>query len=260
MSSVPISNPPADLTMNDMLAYSSAFGGPAKSCRYVVRIIPQGSLLVGLGYNNFTQQLTYLVEAAEMPGRGFMMVEPRYYGPTFKLPVQTMYEDTTMSFLCRTQSFERQFFDDWMEIINPTNLWEFNYKDQYRAEIQVYQLADYGQRKADPNDIKPNATVAPTAPLATYQWTIHEAYPSVVAPQPVTWADDNFQRLSITFTYTKWTRKGRDMQAGTYKLVNGASIEGGPGSNPAPPLPGTGSLGGGSSGGGFGGGGGGGWQ
>ena len=217
MSSVPISNPPSDLTMNDMMAYSSAYGGLAKSCRYFIRIIPQGSLLVGLGYNTFTQQLSYLSEAAEMPGRGFLTIDPRYYGPTFKLPVNTMYEDTTMSFLCRTQSFERQFFDDWMEIINPTNLWEFNYRDQYRAEIQVYQLADFG------------AAANAKAPAAMYQWTIHDAWPAVIAPQPITWSDDNFQRLSITFTYTKWTRRGRDMAPGTYKLVEGASVENGVG-------------------------------
>lgn len=220
MSNVPISNPPSDLTMNDMLAYTSAFGGPAKSSRFFVRIIPQGSLLVGLGYSSFVPQLSYLCEAAEAPGRGFMNVDVRYYGPNFKLPVQTAYEDTSMTFICRTESFERQFFDDWMEIINPTNLWDFNYKDQYKAEIQVFQLADYG------------AAVDAKAPIATYQWTIHEAFPIVINPQPTTWADDNFQRLTISFTYTKWTRRGRDKDPGNFSssFIKGSTVENPPGS------------------------------
>lgn len=215
MSNIPISNPPADLTMNDMMAYSSAFGGLAKSSRFYVRIIPQGSLLVGLQYNSFVQQLSYLCEAAEAPGRGFVNVDARYYGPNFKLPIQSSYEDTTMTFLCRTQSFERQFFDDWMEIINPTNLWDFNYKDNYQAEIQVYQLADYG------------TAANSTAPVAMYQWTLHEAFPIVVNPQPTTWADDNFQRLSISFTYTRWTRRGRDRDPGNFRrtFIKGSTVE-----------------------------------
>lgn len=214
MSNIPISNPPADLTMRDMMAYSSAFGGLAKSSRYFVRIIPQGNLLAGLGYNQFVGQLSYLVEAAETPGRGFQQIDVRYHGPNIKLPIQTSYEDTTMTFLCRTQSFERQFFDDWMEIINPTNLWDFNYKDEYRAEIQVFQLADFG---TDQNS---------TAPVAMYQWTLHEVHPIVVNPQPVTWADDNFQRLSVAFTYTKWTRRGRDREPAGFKerFVAGSTV------------------------------------
>lgn len=216
MSNVPISNPPSDLTMNDVKAMSSAFGGLAKSSRYYIRIIPQGSLLVSLGYNSFVSQLSYLSESVEMPGRGFNNIDVRYHGPNFKLPFQSVYEDVTMTFLCRTQSFERQFFDDWMEIINPTNLWDFNYKDQYRAEIQVYQMATFGENENS------------TAPIATYQWTIHEAYPTVINPQAVTWADDNFQRLTITFTYTKWTRRGRDKDPAGFRdrFVQGAVVEG----------------------------------
>jgi hypothetical protein len=32
----------------------------------------------------------------------------------------------------------------------------------------------------------------------------------LINPQPVTWADDQIQRLSVTFTYHKWRRAGYD--------------------------------------------------
>jgi len=230
MSNIPISNPPSDLTMRDMLAYSSAFGGPAKTCRYVVRVIPQGARVVQRGYSDFVRQLTYLCESAEQPGRAFMNMDGvRYHGPGFKLPYQSQYEDTTMSFLCRTGSYERQFFDDWMEIINPTHTWNFSYRDEYKSEIHIYQLADFGS-KQDPNANLPGSyTQSPaTAPLAMYQWTLHEAYPIVVNPQPVTWADDNLQRLTVTFTYTKWTRRGWDHTPGNFVGKTGKGFINGP--------------------------------
>lgn len=207
MSNIPIQNAPENLTMNDGKAYQAAYGGLAKSARYAIRIIPVGSLLVGLKYNDFLRQFTYLSDSAELPGRAFMNIDIRYYGPNFKVPFQSQYEDMTITFLCRNQSFERQFFDDWMEIINPTNLWDFNYRDDYRSTIEIYQLADYSSKEGG------------TAGDAMYKWTVHDAFPMIVNPQPVTWADDNFHRLSVSFTYTRWTRVGRDSTPGSFRTT-----------------------------------------
>lgn len=202
--------------MTDFYAYSSAFGSLAKSARFAVRIVPSGvdSLLSRLGYGSLMQQFTYLCEAAEFPGRGFLNYDMRYYGPNFKVPYKSEYQETAMTFLCRSESFERQFFDDWMELINPTNTYDFNYKDSYKCEIHMFQFGESA------------ATTERTEPVATYAWTLHDAFPILVNPQPVTWADDNFQRLAISFTYTKWTRKNRDPESRQYRLVNGATIVG----------------------------------
>ena len=234
--------------MSDFYAYSSAFGSLAKSARFAVRIIPSGvnSLLTRLGYTAFMRQFTYLSESAEFPGRGFLNYDMRYYGPNFKVPYKSEYQETSMTFLCRADSFERQFFDDWMELINPTNTYDFNYKDSYKCEIHMFQ---FGEKAANSRQ---------TEPVATYAWTLHDAFPILVNPQPVTWADDNFQRLAISFSYTKWTRKNRDPESRTYKLVNGAAIAGqDPITSSVPPT--TSGVDNGTSGGGRGGGGGGGW-
>ena len=63
-----------------------------------------------------------------------------------------------------------------------------------------------------------------TEPVATYVWTLHDAWPVLVNPQPVTWADDNFQRLAVSFSYTKWTRPNKDKEPGTFKLVEDATL------------------------------------
>ena len=212
MASFPISNPPSHLTMTDVMGFASAFGGFAKSCRYVIRILPQGEFLLKSGYSDFVKQLSYLTETAYLPDRSFMNMDNRYSGPNFKIPFQSVYEDTTMSFLCRQGSFERQFFDDWMEIINPSNLWDFNYRDQYASQIDVYQLADFGtSEQAD-------------APAAMYQWSLLDAYPIAIQAQEVNWGAQDFQRLSVSFTYTHWTRKNWDRQAGNFAGEDGSGF------------------------------------
>lgn len=224
MAGYTIANSPENLTMNDVKAYSSIYGGLVKSSRYSIRIIPIGQFLLQLEYGRFLEHFTYLSDSAEMPGRAFMSVDHRYYGPNFKMPFQSQYEDMTMTFLCRTESLERQFFDDWMEIINPTNLWDFNYRDQYRSNIEIFQLATHSESSND------------TAPKAVYKWTVWDAYPITINAQPVTWADDNFQRLSVTFTYTRWTRVGRDATSGTFKdnFIKGSTVESSTGQSAIP--------------------------
>lgn len=215
MASYPIENAPADLSMIDFKAISDDFGGLVKSNRFAVRI---GVPRFGVSYSNFVRNLTYLCEIAEMPGRGFMNVDVRYYGPNQKLPYNTQYEDITLTFLCRNEAFERQFFDDWMNWINPVNTFDFNYRDEYSVEIDIFQYTDVDEDDTD-------------TPTPKYNVTLRDAYPILVNPQAMTWSDDQFQRLSVTFTYTKWIRKNYDPaprntgpQGFSFDLVEGRQV------------------------------------
>lgn len=206
MASFVPQNSPSNLSIIDLGSQINSLGGPAKQCRFAVRIMPAGSsnIVTRIGYGNFIRDMTYLCEATELPGRGFDIASARYYGPSINFPRNTKYaEGIDMTFLCRAQSFERQLFDDWLEVINPTNIYDFNYPKDYYAEIQIFQLAEYAQ------------TQQAKAPIATYAWSLHKAWPMVVNPQAVTWADNDVLRLSVTFAYQSWSRPGRDTAPGS---------------------------------------------
>lgn len=211
-----IPNGPENLTMVDLLGKYPQ--GLAKSCRFAVRFLPAGGTGNRLASaSSILNDLTYLCEAAELPGRSFLTIDPRYYGPVFRLPVQSVYEDVTFTFLVRADSQERMFFDDWMNLINPVNSWDFAYRTEYASKIQIFQLADTAE---DANA---------TAPDATYAITLNDTYPVTVNPQPMAWADDNFQRLVVTFTHDGWYREGRgEWPPSTNSIINGARIVGTP--------------------------------
>ena len=193
MASYPIQNAPRNLSMQNFKSVSDKYDSLAKAARFAAIIRPVGEYIVP--YATFTQDLTYLCEIGELPGRGMMNIDVRYYGPNHKLPFQTQYEDLNLTFLCRNKSLERQFFDDWMLIINPINSFDFNYRDQYRAEIDLFQFSTVGDNHT-----------------AEYKITVHNAYPILINPQPMSWSDDQFQRLVVSFTYTHWTREGYDTE------------------------------------------------
>lgn len=219
-----ISNQPAELTMNNFRQYADAYGGLARSCRFAVQIMLSGKNILrtlNSSYVTFPLELTYLCEAAELPGRGFQTVDHTYHGPSQKYPYQTTYEDCTLTFICRNGSPERVFFDDWMQVINPTNSYDFSYKDDYTCDVKIFQFSE-----------DENVLYNTRSPKAVYRITLLDAWPILVNPQPVTWADDNFLRLGVTFTYSKWARHGdpyaesKPYDQPDYELVKGRTYGG----------------------------------
>lgn len=183
--------------MESFKAVSDDYGSLAKSCRFAVRILPTGVNNPLKKYYDIFRDLIYLCEVAEFPGRGFESISYRYYGPEQKQPFQTRYEDLNLTFLCRSQSPERQLFDDWMDLIHPISSYDFNYKDDYACQIDIFQFSEYDTIEFGSSDPE-------------YVFSLKDAWPTLVSPQPVTWADDQFLRLGVTFTYSRWTRGGLD--------------------------------------------------
>lgn len=178
--------------MNDFVAATNAAGPLAKSCRFLALIQPAGGAISNL----VPRDLMYMCESVEYPGRGFDVTQIRYYGPSQVFPNNTMYNTANMQFICRTNSPERAFFDDWMDVINPTTSFNFEYASNYYCTIQIYQLAEYAAGTGQ--GLK--------QPLPTYGFRLNKAWPTLVAPQQVTWADQDILRLQVTFAYKYWDR------------------------------------------------------
>ena len=106
----------------NMLAFLGALdmgGSLTRACRFAVNIRPPTTL------RSYPIDLQYLCDAAELPGRSFGVAQARYYGPSQLFPTNTEYQPITLSFLCRADSRERRFFDDWLDLINPVNNYNF---------------------------------------------------------------------------------------------------------------------------------------
>lgn len=217
------SNAPTQLEMSRMLASLDGNDSVVKGCRFVVRI-NLSTLLTRLSYSDKIQNLIYACEAAELPGRAFQVTEVRYYGPKQVMPNNSNYGDgMNLSFICRSKTLERQFFDDWMDIINPPNSYHFKYPNEYYTDIEIFQYAEFGSLQ---NSLMASETVSrgqiPSKanpsnnyhPEPIYAWKIKKAWPVMVNPQQVTWADSDILRLQVTFAYKNWERQGDSEQIG----------------------------------------------
>lgn len=187
----------------NMLAFLGALdmgGSLTRACRFAVSIAPP------VGLRSYPPDLHYLCDTAELPGRSFSVAQARYYGPSQIFPTNTEYQPLTLSFLCRADSRERRFFDDWMDFINPVNTFNYNYPNEYYSEINIFQYTEYGA----PSPLGPLSVIPLTGstwqPNISYHWRLMKAWPLVVNAQAVNWADQDVLRLQVTFTYKSWDR------------------------------------------------------
>lgn len=150
-----------------------------------------------------TRYLSLQCENTEFPGKSFITDDVKVYGPTFKVPYQTMYSDFPVSILCTNDFYERKLFDKWMEAISPTDTNNFRYPKgrdtRYLTNITIIQFDDFIRQ--------------------IYAMELIDAYPISVAPQKLNWAEDDFHRLNVTFSYHKY----RTIYNGTYDLGSAVS-------------------------------------
>jgi len=150
-----------------------------------------------------TRYLALQCESAELPGRTTATADVKIYGPTFKVPYQTQYGDTTLTFLCTNDFFERKLFDRWMECIHPSDTNNLRFpkgaNSRFLTQIKIIQYDEFIKQ--------------------IYAVELIDAFPIGIAPQQLSWSEEGFHRLSIQFAYQKY----KPIYNGNYNLAAAAT-------------------------------------
>jgi len=153
--------------------------------------------------SSMSRYLALQCESAELPGRTFQTADVKIYGPTFKVPYQTQYGDTSLTFLCTNEFYERKLFDRWMEAIQPSDTNNMRFpkgdKSRYMTNIKIIQYDDFIKQ--------------------IFAVELIDAFPIGIAPQALSWSEDGFHRLSIQFAYQRY----RPIYEGSYDLAAAAT-------------------------------------
>ena len=150
-----------------------------------------------------TRYLALQCEVSELPGKAIQTADVKIYGPTFKVPYQTQYNDTSFTFLCTNDFFERKLFDRWTEAIMPSDTNNLRFpkgqSTRYMTNIKIIQYDEFIKQ--------------------IYAVELIDAFPIGISPQSLSWSDENFHRLQIQFAYQKY----RVIYDGTYDLAAAAT-------------------------------------
>lgn len=155
--------------------------------RIISNLNNRAGINLSFGGISVSQILTLQCESAEIPGKTLQTADVKIYGPTFKVPYQTLYSDLTLTFICSNSFLERKIFDSWMNAIMPfdTNNLRFpkDFSTRYLTNIQIVQYDDFVN--------------------STHVVECIDAFPIGIASQPLNWGDENFHRMTVSFSYHK---------------------------------------------------------
>ena len=133
-----------------------------------------------------SKTLSFRCETAVLPGRNLSTADLRIYGPTEKYPYQSTYDDISLTFICTDSMAEKTFFNSWMDIINPTNTWNFKFKKEYVTDININQYDNVGN--------------------VSHTVRIIDAFPLSVNQLDLDWSNgDTYHKLTVSLAYTYWT-------------------------------------------------------
>jgi hypothetical protein len=136
-------------------------------------------------YLSTGRKLSMRCEATQLPGRSFeTTVKKMGSAPVEKFPYHTMYNEVTLNFIVSDDMKEKVFFDAWMELINPTTDYNFQYKGNYAVDVSINQY-----------DVENKLT---------YSAILHEAFPIDVNQLDLDWSADGFHKLAVVFTFKQW--------------------------------------------------------
>lgn len=127
-------------------------------------------------------------ESAELPGKTLLTNDVKIYGPTFKVPYQSQYSDSSLTFLCTNDFYERKLFERWIEAIHPSDTNNLRYsrdnETRYMTTIKIIQYDEFIKQ--------------------IFAVELIDAFPIGIGPQPLAWSEDGFHRLTVQFAYQRY--------------------------------------------------------
>ena len=140
------------------------------------------------GSPGFTRTLSIYCEEAQIPGLAATNL-PVKIGAWTEYRTQNVEFLTTelsFTFLCDEFWSGRELFEDWIRLAADVNSKEVEYYENYVANITVKSLS--------------------TEDDVLAAWRIIDATPKLINLIPVSWSNQGFIRMSVSFAAKKWER------------------------------------------------------
>ena len=131
--------------LDEFTANFNKYSGPAYLNRFEVVIIAPFEANPDIGRDRFT---SFKVISASMPGKNIRTSpNENVYGPTYEMAQGLTYAETvSFDFYLSAEHVERTYFLNWMDIIVDPTSYNLEYYDNYKRDIEIYQL-DKGERR-----------------------------------------------------------------------------------------------------------------
>lgn len=195
--------------------------------------------------NKATLLLHFSCYAAAVPGQTLATSDVRTYGPFYKMPYNTNYQDLNLEFYCNGDMEQKHIFDFWLANIQPPGTYDMKYQSNYKCKIFVTQFKETPKQRDFTGNESLNGLINAGISIgsrfdstgyvdyarqylyqgspdpfveASHTTQIFDAYPVSVDPLSTSWEDSNdLHRLKVSFAYRYFTTKYYSSTVTSYK-------------------------------------------
>lgn len=163
-------------SIGDFLSVIKASGGLAHQNLYRVEFsFPDG-------FPADAEQLELLCDSASIPGRSLSTIDFQAHKQVYKIAQGFTQEDASFSFILTNDYAAKRIFDAWMRKSVDFEAYRAAYREQYVADISIYQVTKGGED--------------------AYVGRLEAAYPtSVSAIVLENSAENTIQRMTVSMAY-----------------------------------------------------------
>lgn len=175
-----------------------------KSSKFAIRIpiLPD----VAGGERIPSEEFTFLCDSIEFPGQTLTTTEHRIPGrQKVKYAYQRDMNEVTMTFYHNTEFPLYEIFTNWIANISPRNT-DNVFFDESVCDIQLFQFEDTTGARGLFSTFEEFIRFLGNSNSSSKYMTVRlfNAYPLNFASMPSNWADDGFQKMTVTFFYERY--------------------------------------------------------
>lgn len=161
--------------------------GLAKTSTFTLSVF--GSIL-GIGMSEVQNAMQYRCDTVSFPGRLVNTSDHFTYGPTQKIGYGQSFDTVEATIMLSENFREKLFFERWQDSVvgfargtmtKEPGLFDIGYYDDYVGTVEILQYDALGD--------------------LIYKARLLEAWPVQIADMPVNWADDDIQRVTVSFAF-----------------------------------------------------------
>ena len=165
--------------VDDFMSNVDNLGGFARSWKFGVQILPPS----GIGG---ADTIGFLANAAQLPRRGYTTTEHRIYGINRYVPYEQVFEPTTIKFLNTADFSPRNFWESWINYIQPRETLNVQYYRTMIGSIKIFHLPDSGSTSINSSD---------------YQVELLEAWPESMSDIEMGWDQSDIMSFDVSIRY-----------------------------------------------------------
>ena len=194
----------ANFSIDEFMARVDNLGGPAKSNKFSVEVTKPTTMRSSVTADT----INFLAKSASLPGKALATTNYRHGGQfDLVVPYETTMEPVTIKIMNTGNHTPRIFWNDWFNHIQDMNNYNMRYYEKFIGVVTLNQYLDEAD-SIDPSN-------------ASYQVTLHEAYPKGMSAIEVGWENADLQDFEIDMQYSWWEASGESITSGQTGLKGG---------------------------------------